>query len=454
MKKKDLWVFMILAVMLGFMASCQLNDSELGSDILPSGDNVNLFYDTIFEIEDYPVTGKPVITSEINFNGGKLMLMGNVQDTIVGSSVATLFTQFNSTSSFVNGPNMVIDTLMLSLKIVDYVGDMDQEITISVHEFTERIYMDTVYKSDYEGTFDPEPLLVKSIVPEDDITLDLLIEDQDFIDKWLALETDTIYFRNDSIFKDYFNGFYISAQAPSADGVMARVHLSNALSRVSLKYANDSTEIDSTAERDYRWTYFTINEFSSQKINVFEHDNTGTYLAEVIDDETANSAYLYVQGMAGVNTRFTFANLDEWISRSPVAINKATLIFNVVPEEESGILYSDLPNRLMLGSILGDDTFEPIYDYLVLLNNDPNRIASAFGGYIKADSKGMFSDTTYIYPFDLSLHFQSMVDEAKTDNDFILQLDDGKINPQISKLWSNLSTNNKRISLEVVYLKL
>ncbi len=45
-------------------------------------------------------------------------------------------------------------------------------------------------------------------------------------------------------------------------------------------------------------------------------------------------------------------------------------------------------------------------------------------------------------------------DFEKTDTDFILQLDDGKINPKITKLWSNLPTNNRRIRLEVVYLKL
>ena len=158
--------------------------------------------------------------------------------------------------------------------------------------------------------------------------------------------------------------------------------------------------------------------------------------------------------MAGVNTRFSFASLQEWMDQNPLIINSATLVFDVVPEEESGVLYDNLPNRLMLGTILDNDAYEPIYDYYVLLVNDPTQQASRFGGYKKAESKGMFSDTTYTYRFNIGLHFQYMLDGAKEDNDFILQLDDGLINPEYSKLWSNLPANERRIRLEIVYLKL
>ena len=33
----------------------------------------------------------------------------------------------------------------------------------------------------------------------------------------------------------------------------------------------------------------------------------------------------------------------------------------------------------------------------------------------------MFSDTIYTYRFNMGLHFQSMIDGEKLDNDFILQ---------------------------------
>ena len=51
MKKRDLWVIAAIIVVAGLVSSCQLNDRELGADILPPGDNVLVKYDTIFEID-------------------------------------------------------------------------------------------------------------------------------------------------------------------------------------------------------------------------------------------------------------------------------------------------------------------------------------------------------------------------------------------------------------------
>ncbi len=458
MKKKFRWLSAAIIIgLIGVLVSCEYNENSLGTDVLPPGDNVIVYHDTIFEIDAYSMRGKRVQTSE-NYSGTKLMLLGSVEDTIIGLSKAEVVTQFNSTATYQPADNLEIDSLFLALYVYDFLGDTEQDITLSVYEFTERIYLDTAhsYYSDYdvEGKYDPVPLLEQTITPENGTTYELLIEDQDFIDKFLAIQADTNYFYNDSIFKDYFNGFYITAEPVSSEGTMARIQLSNTQSRLTMKYANDSTDVDSTAERDFAFAHFAIDQYSSQKINTFEHDYTGTALEEIIDDEQSFSPYTYVQGMSGVNTRFSFTNLQEWIDQNPIIINSATLVFDVVPEQESGILYDDLPSRLMIGTILDEASYEPIYDYFVLLSNDPTQQASRFGGYKKAESKGLFSDTTYTYRFNMGLHFQSMLDGEKADNDFVLQIDNGMINPQYSKLWSNLPANERRIRLEIVYLKL
>ena len=457
MKKKERWGVAIIFGLIAVLSSCDISNSELGTDIIPAGGNVNVFLDTIFEIDAYNMSGIPVISSE-TFSESRLMLIGSLEDTIMGQSMASAVTQFNTTFTYQVADNLEIDSLFLAIYVYDFKGDTEQDVNLSVYEFTERIYLDTahLYYSDYdvEGKYDPVPLVQQTITPVDGTTYKLLIEDQDFINKFMAVQNDTTVFYSDSIFKDYFNGFYITAEPVSSKGTIARIQLSNSQSRLTMRYANDSTDVDSTAERDFAYANFTIDQFSSQKINIFEHDYSGTSLGEVIDDENASTPYCYVQGMAGVNTRFSFSNLQEWMDQAPLVINSATLIFDVVPEQESGVLYDDLPRRLMTGTILEDDNYEPIYDYYVLFSNDPTQQASRFGGYKKAESQGLFSDTTYTYRFNIGLHFQSLVDGEKPDNDFILQLDDGNVNPSFSKLWSNLPANERRIRLEIVYLKL
>ena len=60
MKKKDLWVYMIILIMIWIISSCQISDKELGEDLLPPGDDVFLYHDTIFDIHAYPVTSETV----------------------------------------------------------------------------------------------------------------------------------------------------------------------------------------------------------------------------------------------------------------------------------------------------------------------------------------------------------------------------------------------------------
>jgi hypothetical protein len=457
--KKKFWGGLASTIALTVMlTSCDISNSELGTDILPAGDNVNVYHDTIFEIDAYTLTGKPVVSSEDTYSATRVMLLGSQEDTIMGFSEGSVVTQFNTSFSYKVADNLEIDSLFLAIYAYDFVGDTDEDMNLSVYEYTERLYLDTAHKyySDYEveGKYDPVPLVQQTITPEDGTTYELLIEDQDFIDKFLAIQSDTTIFYNDSIFKDYFNGFYITAEPVSSKGTIARIQLASSQTRLTMRYANDSTDVDSTAERDFAYAHFTIDQYLSQKINLFKHDYSGTKLSEILDDEYASSPYCYVQGMAGVNTRFSFADLQEWMDQTPLIINSATLIFDVVPELESGALYDDLPDRLMTGTILEDGEYEFIYDYLVLFANDPNQQATRFGGYKKAESQGLFNDTTYTYRFNIGLHFQSMVDGEKPDNDFILQLNDGNINPRFAKLWSNLPANERRIRLEIVYLKL
>jgi len=454
MKKKDLWVVAIILISVGLLSSCSAWEQELGNDLLPPGDKVFLHHDTIFEINAYPVSGIPLITSENPFqpNPSALYLLGGLEDSIVGVSKASIYTQINASATFKPGPNTEIDSMMLILYIDDYVGDMSQDFTISVYESTERIYMDSLYFSDFDpdGKYDPTMLAEKTITPAENDTVEIMIRDQGFIQKFLDVQTDTSIFWSDSVFKDYFKGFYLSATSLADQGTMARIGLSNIVSRLTFKYANDSTEIDTTAGRDYLWAAFRINEYYTQKINIFEHDHSMTYLADIIGRDSLETPYLYVQGMAGVNTRLSFTDMERWMGEGKVAINSATLMLDMVPEDISGIPLEETPLRLMLYSEPENGNLEQLYDYYAVSQVDDD----LFGGNLEKESGGMFHDTTFIYQFNMSLHFQAMVDGVKPDYNFRLQLYDAARNPKISKLWSNLSANPKRIRLEVTYLKL
>jgi hypothetical protein len=456
MKKKDLWIVAVILTSVGLFFSCTAWEPDLGEDLLPAGDQVFLYHDTIIEVPAYTVSGIPLETSDRSLSPVTPYLMGFMEDTLTGISEANLFTQINTTYSYKPALNTVIDSLVFSLYISDYFGNEEAPFTIQLHEATRRFYMDSIYYSDIdmEGAYNPEILAEVTITPQQGDTVPMLIQDQAFIQKFLDVQDDSALFANDSIFKDYFNGFYVTASSSSSEGAIAVVIPSNIITRLSLKYANDSTEVDSTAERDFKWATFTINEFSSQKINIFEHDYTGSSVESIIDNPDIETPYCFVQGMGGLSTSFYFGNLQEWLDRDiKVAINSATMIFDVYPEERGGLPIEDEASRLMMFYQTGQDTLAPLYDLVTIFNGTQGN-DSEFGGQLRAISQGMFFDTTYRYSFMMPLHFQYMVDGTDLPNNFIVQNYNSKRNPNVSQIWSNLYTNPKRIRLEVVYIKL
>jgi hypothetical protein len=447
-----LWVIAIGMIAMGLLSSCNTWQQDMGQDLLPPGDDVFLFHDTIFDIHSFPVTGKRHLTSDVSQSSTTIYLLGQLEDTIVGVSEATLFTQFNSTNTFQPAPNTEIDSILLHLFIPGYEGNLDGTVTFSVYEATERLYMDSLYYSDYEaeGRYNPMVLAELDHKPSDSDTIEILIQDQAFIQKFLDVSADTLLFLSDSLFKDYFNGFYLTATSTAPGGTMAAVVLSDLVSRMTVKYANDSTEVDITAGKDFTWATFGINEYYSQKINMFNHDYSSTYLGGIINKDSLVTPFSYLAGIGGVDTKLFFTNFEEWLGEEKVAVNAATLIFDVLPEEISGIALEDLPQQLMIYTELDDGLLEYTYDFIATNSIDE----SLFGGSLETVSKGMFSDTTYTYRFNMNLHVQSMVDGVKLDNNFRLQIRDAKRNPKIAKLWSNFYTNPSRIRLEVVYIKL
>jgi hypothetical protein len=450
--KKIWWVMEIIAVSLGILSSCTPWQDELGKDLLPAGDKVFLYQDTLFDIRAYPVSGTRMQTSDRSYSSEQRYLLGHMDDTIVGHSDASIFTHFNTTSTFKPAPNTEIDSILFYLYVPDYFGNASGNFTIRVYEATETFYMDSIYYSDYEteGRYDPDPLAELTYTPGSQDTVVMLIRDQDFIQKFLDVQTDTALFRSDSLFKEYFKGFYLTASSDAEGGTIARVGLSDPVSRMLVEYANDSTEVDSTVERDFKWATFGINEYVSQKINVFEHDFSGTYLGEIIDRDSIETPICYVQGMAGVDTKLEFADLENWVGEEEIAINSARLVLDLVPEEMGGLDPEEVAQRLIIFTELEDGSLQSLYDYYAVYESDDK----LFGGILSARSRGMFYDTTYTYVFNMGLHFQAMIDGVKTDREFRVQLYDALTNPKITKIWSNLYGNPYRIRLEVVFLKL
>lgn len=449
LNKFRLAVYLFSATVFLAVFSCQPDETELGRDILPPGDNIFVHYDTLAEMNSYPISGRPYFISEnpTNPDISRLFMLGNVRDTISGFAKADIVTHFNPTSSFRFGPNMVVDSLVLFLYFAETDFENENPINIKIHELTDRIYMDSVYYTDFDvaGKYNPLILSEKSIAPEDSTMYEFLIEDLEFINKFINPPNDTLFYY-DSLFKDYFKGLYITTDDALDNGFLSKIHLSKPDVRLSLKYANDSTAIDTIEGYNFLWSNFSINEYSSQKINIFKHDYTGTSFEAFIDNPELQSPVFYIQGLNGVNTRLSLGGVENWRDSGLVAINNAELVFEVVPDSISGISIENLPDRLILFSDLGDNKNQPIYDFLI--------DAEKFDGRLRAETDGVFYDTTYVYRFNIGLHYQNLINGDIENHDLILQPYDSRTNNKFLKLWSNYYNDESGLRLKIIYTKL
>ncbi|MFC2129674.1 DUF4270 family protein, partial [Bacteroidota bacterium] len=183
------------------------------------------------------------------------------------------------------------------------------------------------------------------------------------------------------------------------------------------------------------------------KVNMFYHDYTGTALDQLIDNPSAKTPILYVQGMAGVNVKLSIPEFDSYLDSGAISINSARLVFEVVSDSISGIDAENYPQNLMLSNLTTDTTRVTIYDYLV------NTTSSNFGRLIRSNSVSAFLDPLYLYKFNLGLHLQSILNGDIENTDLILSINDPASTAKIIKLWSNDSDHKGSLRLELVYTK-
>lgn len=441
----------IYASLLLLLVSCEPENAKLGIDLFPPSDTILVYTDTLYNIEAKLVKSHPLFSSVNTASpaSDRLFLLGTLEDTITGLSKADIATQvsFTTLGNFGADPSDV-DSLTLYLYCRDVYGDTSQDMRIKIYELTEGLSYDQAYFSNYDisGMYDPEPLIDEVINPKENTFYEFDIDSEAFREKiWQAIR-DSAFVSVDSV-KKVIHGFYITSETESNSHLMARMGLANPASRLTFMYVHDSVSIDTVEASDYSSYSMNFNEFYTQKVNMFQHDFSGTALDGKLDNPDAVTPVLYVQGMAGVNVKLSIPELDSYLDSTGISVNSARLVFEVLPDSLSGIHADDYPSNLMLSSITSDTSRMVIYDYLT------NTGTNNFGRLVRSNSVSAFQDPLYQYKFNLGLHLQSILNGEIENRDLVLYVDEPVTSPSFIKLWSNESEHKGSLRLELVYTK-
>lgn len=449
-------VFIVVSALINiFLASCEPSEDRLGVDIFPAGDTILIYTDTITNIETQLVRSRPRITSIIPGSEAatRSFFLGSRIDTITGLSTAEIVTEFDLNKLGDFGDSATIDSLRLYLYFNDVIGIAKQEMHLLIYEFLDSLDIDSVYYSNYDisGKFDPTPLVDEYIIPAPDSVYEFELQHGNFLDRIReSLANEDSIFVYPSRLQRAFPGLYLKTESVTEGGSFAKVQLANSLSGLKFKYLHDT--IDEVAADTVPFSTFSMSftQYFAQKINIFHHDFTGTYLESILDKPDKNPKIAYAQGMSGVNVKI---KLPDLISRldikegDKVAINGAKLIFYVVPDSISGIETDNYPQKLMLDLKLDDDTYSPIYDYLTNTNE------YYFGRLTQSNERSAFLEPLYYYNFHIGRHLQSVISGELENSDLIIYVDKPVSNTSSIKFWSNYSDQNGSLKLELVYTK-
>ncbi len=443
--------FLFFTIVLSmFLVSCEPDNNRLGVDIFPPSDTILVYTDTITDFQTRLISSKPRITSETFETASKnrLFFLGSRVDDITGNVKAEIVTALTIVSAGVFADSTRIDSLILSLYVAEVEGDTTQEMNIQIYEFLDTLFYENDYYSDFDvtGKYDPDPLVDEIIIPKRNTYYEFDITDQDYINRVIAAAHDTVFLYR-SLFEDLFRGFYITTQKVNSGGALAKIQLANGLSGLKFRYLPDTISIDTAELSDYRSYSMVFNEYYAEKVNIFHHDYTGSELESLIDNPDAEPPIAYAQGLAGVNTKITIPNLEDYIGTGLTALNAANLVFYIVPDSVSGIPKEDYPDQLMMEVKLSDGTYQDIYDHVI------NSNTYYFGRLNKSNEVSAFLDPLYYYNFQVGRHLQSVISGELENGDLIIYVDKPETTSKVIKFWSNYSGQPGSLRLELIYTK-
>ena len=407
-----------------FFIACAKDPDNLGRDLLPSSDDINVKVDSTTLISAYTITGKQILSS-----ANELYILGSLKDSIFGYGSASLLTQFHPAILMSADSARTVDSLILFISPAGNYGDTLSQMTMRIFELNQPLQLDTNYFSNINPAeyYTPAAELASGTFTPNDTLIRIKITNTDFLNKFEA--TPDSVFKDLSDFRDRFYGLYISVDQVTEKGGYSYLNMSSLDSRLTMYYNGD------TLSHSYEMAFTTL----AAKANVFTHDYTGFPVSGTLDSPDSKDTVMYVEGLAGTSSRISFPELEDWKLKGLITINKAELILPVDTLLYPSLSKNNFPPKLLLFSLGEDESYEYLYDYRI----------DQSGTYYD----GNYDNTKNAYVFNIALHLQSYLSGKIENSDMILV--SRKSNSAANRVILKSPTAKKSpMKLKVIYTEL
>jgi len=380
--KSFLFLALISFAIVAISISCEEDTSSIGSGILPDGDKLETLYDTTFTFHNQVFKKEPYITSNISHHS-----LGISNDPFFGEFKGQMASEF---FYLVLDPEIItyqIDSLMLYFAVDSTYGSPQETVSFNIYELNTAIIDDSSHYSneDISSLYSEADKLNETFEVRGDTLLAFNLKSE-FAQRLIS---DTLFYENDTVFKDEFKGFAIVPTiANESDlGGTFLVNFSTTDTKIALYYHNDT--VDSLY---YNYTFTRGNRFTQ-----YSYDYSSSEVEEYLTNpEDENDDLIFIQGHNGVSSRIEYTDLDTWLNENfTYSILKAELTTSIVNDPYIETFYP--PDALSLNYYEEDSNFVFVEDYSSMMYD------------------GSYNDTVGIYNFNMSKHFSNLVNHKIDD---------------------------------------
>ncbi len=388
------------------LISCR-KSTNIGIDILPSGDDINGTFTDTFRIVTTSLKEDSVLTSSQLNN-----LLGNMYDPVFGKTYASVFTEFRLPTTDVNfgtSDTLFLDSVVLTMAYAGEYGYEDVPQSFSVFQVTEPMSPkpEAGYFSNKTFSTDPEVLgRARLVVPNLTDSIDALgqsfaphlrIRLSDRFGQDLLNQSGTVNLTSDTTFKNYLKGLSIVPDTVNTPYAASIIYF-NLLSPTSGLHLYWHTPTRDSVTFNFP---ITVDEV---RTNYYKHSYSGSVVEDHLINQTAEGdSLIFIQAMGGISSRITIPNL---YSLDDVIINKAELVMTQRLD----------PNR-------ADSVFKPPTLILAVTKDSAGKYAVLpdelvpFPLYGGTSSKFEIQpgDTVNQYKFNISIQVQQLLDQKITD---------------------------------------
>ncbi|MES2005058.1 MAG: DUF4270 family protein [Bacteroidota bacterium] len=426
-------IFISGVILMAFVTGCtRISSTDLGGGLIPAIDGV-ITKDTILDV----ITDSFDDLDSARIYRSDNHLLGNItNDPIFGKTKASLYFELKpAVYPFYipgNKDSLVIDSAVLILSYRGLYGDSTIPMRFNVNEISQSTPLDPskVYPSNYASSFSVS--LGASLAPPTTVDLRILNDsvnnrfenannqlriklNNSVATRFLKTYDSTNAYLSDSVFRTYFAGFAVTADAAGGVNALIKINLADTNTKFALYYSSSST---GATTRDTSVTYLRFNTINSGDANMVLRDRSGSDAAKHLTTTSKPDSVVYVQTSPGTYVRVRIPGLQALANR---IVHRAELIAEQVPDDANLPTIEPImtpPRYLLLSKYdSANNNKHNVPNDWILSTNGPN--ISSFGGFIT--SKAIFGyDKVAAYNFDVSRYVQGIV--TRKDTSFTLRL--------------------------------